>query len=79
MNGISPQQIAGLGLGPQTIERYPHPLCKRTLGVDPLLARGHIVTQKLCATSDPGQRPHHHQPGTPALTLLKLTLKAMSF
>lgn len=76
--GISPQQTAGLGLGPQTTERYTHSPCKWTLGVDPLLARGHIVTQKLRAMSDPVQRPRHHQPGTLALTLLKLTLKATS-
>lgn len=79
MKGISPQQTAGLGLGTQTTERYTRSLCKWTLGVDPLLARGHILTQKLRATSDPVQRPRHHQSGTPALTLPKLTLKATSF
>lgn len=64
--GISPQQTAGLGLGTQTTERYTRSLCKWTLGVDLLLTRGHILTQKLRATSDPVQRPRHHQSGTPA-------------
>lgn len=78
MKGISLQLIASLGAGTADHRELPT-FFKWALGVDLLLARGHTLTQKLCAASDPLHRPCHSQRGTLALVLVELTLKAMSF